>query len=340
MDFTHLSAQLSSSPLTALPILFIAGVLTSLTPCIYPMIPITAAIVGGSSVGDAPRPRARTVMLTFAYVIGLATAYASLGLFAGLSGTIFGSVSTNPWLYFAMANLLVLAALAMLDVIPVRLPTALLTRAATAGEGGKVSGALIMGAVSGLVAAPCSAPVMAAVLTWVTATKSGVLGFIYLFVFSLGMCTLLVVVGLFSGSARAPAEGGRMDGLGEATICADHVGRCGVLPCADGSAAYLRLPGARYPVPDRDPHQHSCRKQSCRPCRTSFAQRFSVASMIAAGICFRRARVRAGSRHRSWIDRARCRCAVARREIRQSGTVHRQDADADRVLGDVVPELS
>jgi thiol:disulfide interchange protein DsbD len=208
VDFTHLSAQLSSSPLTALPILFIAGVLTSLTPCIYPMIPITAAIVGGSAVGDAPRPRARTVILTFAYVIGLATAYASLGLFAGLSGTIFGSVSTNPWLYFAMANLLVLAALAMLDVIPVRLPTALLTRAATAGEGGKVSGALIMGTVSGLVAAPCSAPVMAAVLTWVTATKSGVLGFIYLFVFSLGMCTLLVVVGLFSGTvARLPRAG-------------------------------------------------------------------------------------------------------------------------------------
>jgi cytochrome c-type biogenesis protein len=211
VDFTHLSAQLSSSPLTALPILFIAGVLTSLTPCIYPMIPITAAIVGGSSVGDAPRPRARTIALTFSYVIGLALAYASLGLFAGLSGTIFGSVSTNPWLYFAMANLLVLAALAMLDVIPVQLPTALLTRAATAGEGGKISGALIMGAVSGLVAAPCSAPVMAAVLTWVSATKSGVLGFVYLFVFSLGMCTLLVFVGIFSGSlARLPRAGGWM----------------------------------------------------------------------------------------------------------------------------------
>ncbi len=208
MDFSHLSAQLSSSPLTALPILFIAGVLTSLTPCIYPMIPITAAIVGGSSVGDAPRPRARTVLLTFAYVIGLATAYASLGLFAGLSGTMFGSVSTNPWLYFVMANLLVIASLAMLDVIPVRLPAAVLARASTAGEGGKVSGALIMGAVSGLVAAPCSAPVMAAVLTWVTATKSGVLGFIYLFVFSLGMCTLLVLVGLFSGGlARLPRAG-------------------------------------------------------------------------------------------------------------------------------------
>jgi cytochrome c-type biogenesis protein len=211
VDFTHISTQLSSSPLTALPILFIAGVLTSLAPCIYPMIPITAAIVGGSAVGDAPRPRSRTVLLTFTYVLGLALAYASLGLFAGLTGTLFGSVSTNPWLYFVMANLLLIAALAMLDVIPVRVPAWLLTRAATAGEGGSLYGVFVMGAASGLVAAPCSAPVMAAVLTWVSATKSGVLGFIYLFVFSLGMCTLLVLVGLFSGTlARLPRAGAWM----------------------------------------------------------------------------------------------------------------------------------
>ncbi|MFL5489052.1 MAG: cytochrome c biogenesis protein CcdA [Gemmatimonadaceae bacterium] len=208
MDFSHISAQLSSSPLTALPILFIAGVLTSLAPCIYPMIPITAAIVGGTSVGDRPRPKVRTVVLTLTYVIGLALAYASLGLFAGLTGTLFGSVSTNPWLYFAMANLLIVAALAMLDVIPVRVPGWLLTRASTAGAGGSLYGVFVMGAVSGLVAAPCSAPVMAAVLTWVSSTKSGALGFIYLFVFSLGMCTLLVVVGLFSGTvARLPRAG-------------------------------------------------------------------------------------------------------------------------------------
>jgi thiol:disulfide interchange protein DsbD len=211
VDFTHISTQLSSSPLTALPILFIAGVLTSLAPCIYPMIPITAAIVGGSAVGDAPRPRSRTVILTLTYVLGLALAYASVGLFAGLTGTLFGSVSTNPWVYFAMANLLVIAALAMFDVIPVRVPTWLLTRASTAGKGGSLYGVFVMGAASGLVAAPCSAPVMAAVLTWVTATKSGALGFIYLFVFSLGMCTILVVVGLFSGTlARLPRAGGWM----------------------------------------------------------------------------------------------------------------------------------
>ncbi|MDO8502457.1 MAG: cytochrome c biogenesis protein CcdA [Gemmatimonadaceae bacterium] len=211
MDFTGISAQLSSSPALAIGVLFVAGVLTSLTPCIYPMIPITAAIVGGQSVGDGGAPRGRAVVLTLAYVAGLSIVYASLGVVAGMTGTIFGTVSTNPWLYFAMANLLVLASLSMLDVIPIRIPSSLLNRASTAGTAGRVSGALVMGAVSGLVAAPCSAPVMAAVLTWVTATQRAALGFVYLLSFSVGMCALLVVVGIFSGSvSRLPRAGAWM----------------------------------------------------------------------------------------------------------------------------------
>ena len=208
MDFSSISSQLSSSPFYALPVLFIAGVLTSFTPCIYPMIPITAAIVGGQSVGEAAQSKSRTILLTLTYVLGLALVYATLGTIAGMTGTIFGTISSNPWLYFAMANLLIVAALVLLDVVPLRVPSSLLTRAATAGTAGRFSGAFIMGAVSGLVAAPCSAPVMAAVLTWVTTTKRGVLGFVYLFTFSLGMCALLVLVGIFSGTAaRLPRAG-------------------------------------------------------------------------------------------------------------------------------------
>ena len=211
MDFSGISTQLSGSPVVAIMLLFAAGVLTSLTPCIYPMIPITAAIVGGQSADGSAAPRSRTVLLTFAYVVGLAVVYATLGVIAGMSGTIFGTVSTNPWLYFVMANVLVLASLSMLDVIPVRIPSSLMARASTAGTAGRVSGALIMGAVSGLVAAPCSAPVMAAVLTWVTRTQRPILGFIYLLSFSLGMCALLVAVGLFSGTlARLPKAGAWM----------------------------------------------------------------------------------------------------------------------------------
>jgi len=212
VDFSSLRDTLSGNPALAIPLLFAGGVLTSLTPCIYPMIPITAAIVGSSEVTaqpDAPRTnRWRPLGLTLTYVVGLAFVYSALGLFAGLTGTLFGTVSTNPWLYFLMANVLILAALAMLDVLPVRVPSTLLARASTAGTAGRYSGALIMGALSGLVAAPCSAPVMAAVLTWVSTTKSATLGFVYLFVFSLGMCTLLVVVGLSSGTlSRLPRAG-------------------------------------------------------------------------------------------------------------------------------------
>src|SRR6185436_15157501 len=208
MDFSGISGQLSANPAIALPVLFIAGVLTSFTPCIYPMIPITAAIVGGQSVGEAAPSKTRVILLTLTYVLGLALVYSILGTIAGMTGTIFGTISSNPWLYFVMANVLIFASLALLDVIQVRVPSALLNRAASAGTAGKLSGSFIMGAVSGLVAAPCSAPVMAAVLTWVTTTKRGVLGFIYLFTFSLGMCALLIVVGLFSGSvARLPRAG-------------------------------------------------------------------------------------------------------------------------------------
>ena len=209
MDFSNIASTLSGRPLVALPLLFAAGVLTSLTPCIYPMIPITAAIVGGQSAGESrAAARWRPLLLSLTYSVGLALVYSALGLFAGLTGTLFGTVSTNPWLYFAMANLLVFAGLAMLDVIPVRMPASLIQRASTAGTGGRFSGALVMGAMSGLVAAPCSAPVMAAVLTWVTTTKSAWLGFAYLFAFSLGMCALLVAVGVSSGTlSRIPRAG-------------------------------------------------------------------------------------------------------------------------------------
>jgi cytochrome c-type biogenesis protein len=207
---SSLAQLLSGNPALALPALFLGGVVTSLTPCVYPMIPITAAIVGGQSAGEEAS-RLRPILLTLTYVAGLAVVYSALGVVAGLTGTLFGSVSTNPWLYFAMANVLILAGLSMIDVIPVRLPASLTARAATMGTAGRFSGAFLMGAMSGLVAAPCSAPVMAAVLTWVTVTHSAAIGFVYLLTFSLGMCTLLVVVGLSSGSlARLPRAGAWM----------------------------------------------------------------------------------------------------------------------------------
>jgi thiol:disulfide interchange protein DsbD len=209
MSLPTISTLLVSHPTLAYPAVFAGGVLTSLTPCIYPMIPITAAVVG--SANDTTRTRGRTAALTLAYVGGLSATYAALGLLAALSGQLFGAVSTNKFLLLAMGNLLLAFALMMLDVIPVPVPRTWLARAAGMQTNGRVAGALGMGAASGLVAAPCGAPVMATLLTWVAATHSAWRGFSYLFVFSLGMCTLLVVIGLAAGTvSRLPRAGAWM----------------------------------------------------------------------------------------------------------------------------------
>jgi thiol:disulfide interchange protein DsbD len=203
-----LSESLSQSPLLAVVTLFGAGVLTSLTPCIYPMIPITASVLAGTTDHDAPR--SRVVGLTLTYVLGLALLYATVGLIAGMTGTLFGTVSASPWTRFAIANVLLVFGLAMLDVFPLSAPKRLLAWAGGLG-GGSYPAVFVLGATSGIVAAPCGAPAFAVILTWVAATQAGLMGFLYLFVFSLGMTALLVGVGLFSGfGAALPASGSWM----------------------------------------------------------------------------------------------------------------------------------
>jgi len=200
-----LSEALSNSPALALATLFGAGVLTSLTPCVYPMIPITASVIAGTAKED--QSRARTVGLTLTYAVGMAMLYAFLGALAGLSGTLFGAVSANPWALLAIGNLLLIFALAMFDVIPVPVPRRLLEWAGGL-EGGSYAAVFVMGAASGVVAAPCGAPAFAVVLTWVAATQAGLMGFAYLFVFSFGMTALLIVVGIFSGTlTMLPSSG-------------------------------------------------------------------------------------------------------------------------------------
>jgi cytochrome c-type biogenesis protein len=201
-----IESTLQNQPLTALVVLFGAGLATSLTPCVYPMIPITAGILGG--VGSVRRSRGRTLMLTGVYVLGLALVYSVLGLLAALTGTLFGTVSSSPWAYFVMGNLLLVFGLALLDVFSVNAPARL---AAWVGglAGDSVGGVFALGATSGLVAAPCGAPAFAAVLTFVSTTRSAGLGFLYLFAFSLGLTALLIAVGLFSGTLAALPRAGR-----------------------------------------------------------------------------------------------------------------------------------
>lgn len=200
-----LETVLHTRPILSLGLVFGAGVATSLTPCIYPMIPITVGLLGGR--GEA-QSRRRTTLLTASYVFGLALVYASLGLLAGITGSLFGAVSANPWAYFFTGNVLLIFGLAYLGVFELAVPTRIATWAARL-EARSYPGAFLMGAASGLIAAPCGAPAFGAILAFVGLSGSAVLGFLYLFAFSLGMTALLVVIGLTAGRLGALPRAGR-----------------------------------------------------------------------------------------------------------------------------------
>jgi thiol:disulfide interchange protein DsbD len=190
----------SFSPL-AYGIVFAAGVLTSFTPCVYPMIPVTVTYIGGSSAGTQRRAFLRTLV----YVLGIAIVYSSLGAFAAQSGRFFGRISTNPWVYFAVANVIILFGLAMLDAIVIPLP-GILVRGKQGGA--TMTGALVMGMASGFVAAPCTAPVLGTLLIYVGSSGNIAYGASLLFVFALGLGFLLLLLGTFAGALTSLPKAG------------------------------------------------------------------------------------------------------------------------------------
>ncbi|MCP4255219.1 MAG: hypothetical protein GY775_17790, partial [Candidatus Scalindua sp.] len=161
-----LEGYLGSSPLLAFLAVFLGGVLTSFTPCIYPMIPITIAYIGGRS-GDS---KLKGLSLSMFYVLGMAVTYSALGAFAALTGKFFGSSSTNPILYIVVANVFIFLGLSMLDVVTIPVPSFLAGKQ-TGNKGGGRLGAFLVGLLAGTVAAPCTAPVLGVVLTFVAAKQ-------------------------------------------------------------------------------------------------------------------------------------------------------------------------
>ncbi len=198
---------LQSAPLVALLIAFLAGVLTSFTPCVYPLVPITIGIIGAKSAGS----KSRGLYLSLLYVLGLALVYASLGAFAALSGKFFGQISTNKWTYLAVGNLFLLFGLAMLDVFSLQFGFFQKVNPAGGKSRGGVT-AFLFGGVSAFVAGPCTTPVLGSLLTYVASRQNILFGCTILFVFALGLGTLLVIVGTFTGTmASLPRAGGWMN---------------------------------------------------------------------------------------------------------------------------------
>ncbi len=186
----------------SLLIIFLGGLGLNLTPCIYPLIPITVGFFVAQGAGSS-----RWVfVLSLFYVVGMAITYSILGTVAALTGSLFGSALQNPLVLLLIAFVLVGLSLSMFGLYEIRMP-AFLTRIAGKSSQG-IFGALFMGLTVGILAAPCIGPFIIGLLSYVGQRGNPVLGFWTFFVLALGMGTPFVFLGILSGSLnRVPRSG-------------------------------------------------------------------------------------------------------------------------------------
>jgi thioredoxin:protein disulfide reductase len=202
----RLGALLAEGSVLAFAVAFAGGVATSLTPCVYPLIPITVSIFGARKAGS----RGEAMVLSGLYVLGIAAMYSSLGVGAALGGKAFGSVMQNPWAIGFVALVLAAMAASMFGAFELQLPPSLQARLNGVGGAGR-AGAFAMGLVSGVIAAPCTGPVLAAALTFVATKGSVVFGFAIMFTYALGLGLLFFLIGAFS--MHLPKSGPWMDSV-------------------------------------------------------------------------------------------------------------------------------
>ena len=174
---------------------FVAGLGVSLTPCVLPMVPITMGVLGARSAGS----RLKALSLSGTYVLGLASVYTGLGVFAGVTGALFGSWLQSPWVVGSIAIFLFVMGLSMFGLFDVGVPSALQSRLSGKGGGGSYGGALVLGMIGAVLAGPCSGPVVASVLALIGQGGEVALGAGLMFAFSLGMGMIFLVTGAMTG---------------------------------------------------------------------------------------------------------------------------------------------
>ncbi len=192
--------------LFAFLVVFLWGLALNLTPCVYPLIPITVGYFGGQAGGKS----SRTLLLAVIYVLGMAVMYSTLGLIAALTGSILGTALQNPIVVGIVALVLVLLALSMFGMYEFRLPAGLSGFAGTAKQG--AIGAFLMGLTVGIVAAPCIGPFVIALLTFVGESGNPALGFSLFFTLAVGLGFPFLFLAVLSGSiSKIPRSGEWMD---------------------------------------------------------------------------------------------------------------------------------
>lgn len=188
----------------ALPLIYLVGLATALTPCVYPMIAITVSVFGARQV----KTRAEGATLSLVFVLGMATLFTPLGVIAGYTGGLFGEWSGSPWVLIPMAFLFAVMATAMFGAFELNLPPALQNKLAQVGGTG-YGGAFALGMVSALIAAPCTGPGFLALLAWIGQTGNVALGAGATFTYAIGLGTLFFFVGTFATSL--PKSGAWME---------------------------------------------------------------------------------------------------------------------------------
>ncbi len=187
--------------------IFAGGLALNLTPCVYPVIPLTLGFFSREARGST----SRAFGLSALYVLGMATTYSALGVAAALSGKLFGSLLQNPLVLTAVAGVLVLMALSMFGFWEIRMPAFLMNRA---GARSGAAGAFGMGLFVGVVAAPCVGGFIVGLLAFVAARQDPGLGLLMFFVLSLGLGLPYLFLGAFSGSlSRLPRAGAWMESV-------------------------------------------------------------------------------------------------------------------------------
>lgn len=182
---------------------FAAGIGVSLTPCVYPMIPITAAIVGGTK----QKGKLAALLSSMVYVLGLSVTYSLLGLLVASGGERVRAVLASPWVLVPIAGVFVLLALSMFEVISIQVqPKALTKLQGTLSGKGHILAIFGMGIVSGLVAGPCLTAPLAGILVIVAREANKLLGFFMLFALAWGMGIILIAAGTFTSALPKAGE--------------------------------------------------------------------------------------------------------------------------------------
>ena len=191
---------------------FGAGLLLSLTPCVFPMIPILSGIIVGRGHKIT---HMHAFILSLAYVLGMAITYAAAGVVAGYSGNLISNALQTPWVLGSFAAVFVLLSLSMFGFYEFQLPTALQSKLSDTSNrlhGGHLSGVFVMGALSAIIMGPCVAAPLAGALLYIGKTHDAVLGGIALFVMALGMGAPLLLIGSSAG-VLLPKAGAWMEAV-------------------------------------------------------------------------------------------------------------------------------